>query len=189
MIRLSLVGAIIALFVHGAPIALAKSDRTPRSQKTTEKTVKEEKAVAGGTLLETFGDWMASVAPGKIKTCYALAKPKDRSPDGKRGPTFIFIADRPAEKVRGEVSFIMGFPIKEGSVGKASIGKTSFDLVAVSNAFFMKDPADNTHIVDTLKRGGVLIVKAPPAKGPVASDTYSLKGFKQALDRAQKECR
>jgi hypothetical protein len=53
----------------------------------------------------------------------------------------------------------------------------------------MKNPADDVRFVDTLKRGGVLIVKAPPLKGALTTDTYGLEGFKKALDRAQKECR
>jgi invasion protein IalB len=178
------VAAVLAL----AP-AHAASDKATKAAKAA-KTVKTDKAdKAGGKLIETYGDWTASLAQGKAKTCYALAKPKERSPEGKHDQAYVFIADRPAEKVRNEVSIIPGFPIKEGSAAKARIGKANFDLVAVANAFFMKDASDDTHFVDALKRGGVLVVKAPPLKGPPITDTYSLNGFKQALDRAQKECR
>ena len=48
---------------------------------------------------------------------------------------------------------------------KARIGKTSFELVAGANAFFMKDAAEDAHVVDIMKRGGALIVEAIPAKG------------------------
>ena len=183
----SILAVVAALGAASAP-ALAKSDKAAAAKAVEKKpAAKEDKA--GGKLLETFGDWIASTAQGKTKTCYALAKPKARSPEGKRDQAYVFIADRPAEKVRSEVSIIMGFPIKEGSAAKAKIGKTSFDLVAVSNAFFMKEPADDGHFVDAMKRGGVLVVKAIPAKGEPTTDTYSLTGFKPALDRAQKECK
>jgi hypothetical protein len=169
-------------------VAMAKKHEKPKAA-PEKPAAKEDKAGAGGKLIEAYGDWTASLAQGKAKTCYALAKPKQRSPEGKRDQAYVFIADRPAEKVHNEVSIIMGFPIKEGSAAKARAGKIDFDLVAVSNAFFMKNPADDVRFVDTLKRGGVLIVKAPPLKGALTTDTYGLDGFKKALDRAQKECR
>lgn len=189
MKRLYPVGLIIACVASAglAPsAALAKKHEKPASA-PDKPAVKEDKA--GGKLIEAYGDWTASLAQGKAKTCYALAKPKQRSPEGKRDQAYVFIADRPAEKVHNEVSIIMGFPIKEGSAAKARAGKIDFDLVAVSNAYFMKNPADDVRFVDTLKRGGVLIVKAPPLKGALTTDTYGLDGFKKALDRAQKECR
>ena len=34
-----------------------------------------------------------------------------------------------------------------------------------------------------------LIVKAPPMKGPTTTDSYSLAGLKQALDRVSKDCK
>jgi hypothetical protein len=39
-----------------------------------------------------------------------------------------------------------------------------------------------------MKRGSKLIVKAPSTKGNVTTDSYSLAGLSQALDRVQKEC-
>jgi invasion protein IalB len=185
------VAAVLALSAVLAP-AVAATEKATKSTKAA-KTGKPAKAAkddkAGGKLIETYGDWTASLAQGKAKTCYALAKPKERSPEGKHDQAYVFIADRPAEKVHNEVSIIPGFPIKEGSAAKARVGKANFDLVAVANAFFMKDAGDDTHFVDAMKRGGLLVVKAPPLKGPLITDTYSLSGFKQALDRAQKECR
>lgn len=188
MKRLHPLGLILACVATAALVPTAAMAKKHEKPAPAEKpAAKEDKA--GGKLIEAYGDWTASLAAGKAKTCYALAKPKQRSPEGKRDQAYVFIADRPAEKVHNEVSIIMGFPIKEGSAAKARAGKIDFDLVAVSNAFFMKNPADDVRFVDTLKKGGVLIVKAPPLKGALVTDTYGLEGFKKALDRAQKECR
>ncbi len=182
------VGLLVASFaVAGFGPAAVAAKKSEKTAKVPEAAVKDDKA--GGKLIEAFGDWTASLAAGKAKTCYALAKPKQRIPDGKRDAAYVFIADRPAEKVRSEVSVMMGFPVKEGSAGKAKVGKTEYDLVAVSNAFFMKDPADDARVVEGMKRGGVLTVKASPLKGALTTDIYSLNGFKPAIERAQKECR
>lgn len=191
MYRFFPVGLIVACLVASgfAPSAAwaKKNEKSAKAAKPPEPAAKDDKA--GGKLIEAYGDWTASLAAGKAKTCYALAKPKQRIPEGKRDQAYVFIADRPAEKVRNEVSIMMGFPIKEGSAAKAKVGKTEFELVAVANAFFMKNPSDDARIVEDMKRGGVLTVKAPPLKGAPTTDIYPLTGFKQALDRAQKECR
>ena len=182
-----LILACLALGLAAFPASAKEFGKGKAAKAAADKPAKEEKA--GGKLVEVYGDWTASVAQGKTKTCYALAQPKKRAPEGEHDKAYIFIADRPAEKVQNEISITMGFPIKEGSAAKAKVGKTDFDLVAVSNAFFMKETGDEGKFVEVLKHGGALVVKAPPAKGPPVVDTYSLNGFKQALDRAQKDCR
>jgi len=191
-----IIAAALVAFVPAVSAAASKEDTAKKVQekKALEKKAQQKKDEkkedkAGGKPLETYGDWTASIAQGKNKTCYALARPKERSPDGKHDQAYIFIADRPAEKVHNEVSIVMGFPIKEGSTAKAKAGKVSFDLVAGTNAFFTKDATEDTQFVDALKHGGVLVIKAPPLKGSLITDTYSLTGFGKAIDRVQKECR
>ena len=137
----------------------------------------------------TFGDWGAYLAKGKTKTCYALATPKDRKADGKSEAAYVFIADRPAEKVHNEVSIMMGFPVKESGAPQAKVGSASFDLVAKGSNAWIKDPAEEAKFIDALKHAGRLIVKAPPLKGPVATESYSLAGLSQALDRVAKDCK
>ena len=65
----------------------------------------------------------------------------------------------------------------------------SFDLVAKGSNAWIKNPADEAKFVDALKRTGKLVVTAPPMKGKPTTDTYSLAGIKQALDRVTKDCR
>ncbi len=137
----------------------------------------------------TYGDWGAYLAKGKAKTCYALAMPKDRKPDGKKDAAYVFIADRPAEKVHNEVSIMMGFPIKESGAAQAKVGAVSFDLVAKGSNAWIKNPADEAKFVDALKHTAKLTVTAPSMKGKATTDTYSLAGIKQALERVGKDCK
>jgi hypothetical protein len=140
-------------------------------------------------LLEAYHDWTAYMAQGKEKTCYALASPKDRTPNAlKRDPAYVFISNRPGENVRNEVSIIMGFAMKDNSEAKAEIGNASYDLIAKGTNAWVKNPAQETQFIDSLKKGSKLIVKAPSIKGNVTTDSYSLAGLSQALDRVQKEC-
>jgi invasion protein IalB len=151
-------------------------------------------APAGGgkpELLGTYGDWSAYLSQnGKSKVCYALASPKDRQPNAmKRDSAYIFIADRPAEHVKNEISIIMGLPLKEGADGaEADLGSRSFDLIAKGSNAWIKNAAEEGQFIDAMKRGGKLVIKVPALKGGTEVDTYGISGLRQALDRVQKEC-
>lgn len=138
----------------------------------------------------SFADWGAFLAEGgKEKTCYALATPKAREPAKlQRDPAYIFISNRPAEKVRNEVSVIMGFAMKDGGAAHADVGGENFDLVAKGSNAWIKNPAEEARFVEALKKGSKLIVKASSIKGNVTTDAYSLAGISDALERVQKDC-
>ena len=177
----------------------ARGDSKTTEPKGTSKTAKGREDKAGKKvaslgdgkpmLLDTFHDWGAYMAQGKEKTCYALASPKDRAPGSlKRDPAYVFISSRPSENVRNEVSIIMGFPMKDNAEAKAEIGNSSYDLIAKGTNAWVKNPAQENQFIDALKKGSKLIVKAPSVKGNVTTDSYSLAGLSQALDRVHKEC-
>lgn len=139
--------------------------------------------------LASYGDWNVFLAhTEKSKTCYALATPKDRAPAGlNRDPAYVFISNRPGENVRGEVSIIVGFPVKEDGA-RVEISGSSFALVVKGANAWIKNQAEEPKFVDALKKGAKLTIKAASLKGNVTTDTYSLSGLSQALERVEKEC-
>ncbi len=178
--------------LHAAPASKAAKGNTVEakaSDKSSDKK-KDAKGAAKPVLLANYGDWGAFLAQtGKEKTCYALASPKERMPAGlQRDSAYVFISNRPAENVRNEISIIMGFQMKDGGEARADVGTTKFDLIAKGPNAWVKNPAEEGRFIETMKRGGKLVVKAASIKGNATTDTYPLAGFGQALDRAQKEC-
>ena len=174
---------------HSAP-KQDDQDQDASLKKDAGKKNAEKKDAAKPTQVGTFGDWGAYLAKsGKAKTCYALASPKERKPEVKREAAYVFIADRPGEKVHNEVSIIMGFPVKESGKAEARIGRASFDLVAKGSNAWIKNPEDESKFVEAMQHSGTLVVKAAAAKGPATADSYALDGFKQALARVSKDCK
>jgi invasion protein IalB len=174
-------------------------DKTSKDKTSKEKTAKGKEDKAGKkvaslgdgkpVLLENYHDWGAYMAQGKEKTCYALASPKERAPSTmKRDQAYVFISSRPSENVRNEVSIIMGFAMKDNSGAKVEIGNASYDLIAKGTNAWVKNPAQETQFIDAMKRGSKLTIKAASSKGNQTTDSYSLAGLSQALDRVQKEC-
>jgi invasion protein IalB len=179
--------ALVLVFYAAADVTVAKPAATAKkpeaSQTESKKTVKP-------ALLANYGDWGAFLAQsGKEKTCYALASPKDRLPAGlQRDPAYVFISNRPSENVRNEISIIMGFQMKDGAAARADVGTTGFDLIAKGPNAWVKNPAEEAQFIDVMKKSAKLVVKAPSIKGHMTTDTYSLAGFSQALERVLKEC-
>lgn len=192
----------LALCALVAPLAAAKDAPKAKAGSKTEakadKGKKNDAAGAGGgksTQVGSFGDWGAFTAQGKGKTCYALAKPKERAPASlKRDDAYIFISNRPSENVHNEVSVIMGFAMTDAKNAapkgdpRADIGNVSFDLVAKGSNAWLKNPAEEGRFIDTLKKGQRLVVHGTSLKGNASTDTYSLAGFSDALARIHKDC-
>lgn len=191
MIRTLLLVAACSVAASGT--ALAQSAKAKAAAKQKAEAAAKAAAPGGGKplLVASFGDWGAYQSQsGKSKVCYALAQPKDRQPAKlKRDPAYIFISTRPGEGVRGEVSIIMGFPLKEGASGAtAEVGPASFELIAKGANAWVKNAAEEAKLAEAMRKGSRLVVKAPSVKNNVTTDTYSLAGLAQALDRVQKDC-
>jgi hypothetical protein len=179
-------------------------------------------------LVAQFGDWNVFTGQaGRGHICYVLAQPKSREPSSlKRDPGYAFISDRPAEGVRNEVSFIMGFDISGGATAEAKtdetksdakpakssaksakatkadakskdksvpsptavVGEESFDLLPKGGNLWVKNAARESALIAEMKKGVTLEVKAASLKGNGSTDSYSLTGFSQAMDRLAKEC-
>ncbi len=138
------------------------------------------------TLLGQYGEWGAYTAsPGGNKVCFALAKPKTSKtePAGrKRDQSYLFVSTRPAEKVKNEVSVIIGYPFKTSSDATAEIGGTKFAMYTLNDGAWIKNVAEEARMIDAMRKGADLTVKGTSGRGTVSTDQYSLKGLAQALD-------
>src|SRR5215470_10885354 len=145
------------------------------------------------TLLGQYGDWGAYTAsPGGNKVCFALAKPKTTKtePEGrKRDPSYVFVSTRPADKVKNEVSVIIGYPFKTNSDATAEIGPAKFPMYTQNDGAWIKNVAEEARMVDAMRKGADLTVKGTSGRGTQSTDQYSLKGLAQALDKIEQECK
>lgn len=179
-----------------APAKPAQPKRTPAKPKPREATPKPPAPLAGAakpTLLGQFGDWGAYTAsPGGKKICFAIAKPKSaetRPPDRPRNEPYMFISTRPAEKVANEVSVIVGYPFKTSTEATAEVGATTFALYTQGDGAWIKNAGEEAHMVDAMRQGESVTVKGMSSHGTQSTDTYSLQGLSEALDRVAQECK
>jgi invasion protein IalB len=172
-----------------APPDSSKKSATPADSTQKKSASPTDQAV----LLGQFGDWGAYRAtPGGKKICFALSKPTSTAsePSGRnRDPSYAFVSTRPSEKVKNEVSIILGYQQKAGQDASVSIGSAKYAMYTQNDGAWVKNAAEEAQMVETLRKSSDLVVKSESAKGTKTTDTYSLKGIGQALDKVAEECK
>jgi len=140
-------------------------------------------------LLQKYNDWSAYAGSGTPKVCFAVAQPKDSSPKNvRRGPIYFYISYYPADKVTGEISVKMGYPFPPGGKTTVTVGNDKFELFTKEEGAFVEKTEDEAKLVSAMRAGSSMKVQGRSARGTDTSDTYSLSGISDALDRVVKEC-
>lgn len=180
-------------------ISLAPAQAAPKkdtAKEAAKPAPSAAAAAAGGaepTLIGQFGTWGAYTAsPNGKKVCFALAKPsssKTNPANRPRDPAYAFISTRPAEKVVNEVSIMIGYTVKPGSESTLQVGGGTYAMYTQGDGLWIKNAAEEERMVEAMRKSADLTVKAVSAKGTETTDTFSLKGLAQALDRLGQDCR
>jgi invasion protein IalB len=208
---------LAAVAVCAASALLPPAVAATKAAKPAAKSGAKDEA-SKPALVATFGDWNVFVGQvGKGRICYTLAQPKSREPASlTRDPGYAFISDRPAEGVRNEVSFIMGFDVSGGDTAEASadakpgekpaskssakskasaslapvalVDQSPFEMLSKGGNLWVKNAAKESSLIAEMRKGVKLVIKAASLRGHQSIDTYSLTGFSPAMDRLQKEC-
>ena len=127
-----------------------------------------------------------------LETYVPPAKPsssKTNPPNRPRDPAYAFVSTRPAEKVNNEVSVMIGYALKPGSESTAEVGGASFAMYTQGDGLWIKNAAEEERMVEAMRKSADLVVKGVSAKGTETTDTFSLKGLAQALDKIAQDCR
>jgi hypothetical protein len=144
-------------------------------------------------LLGKYGEWGAySAKPGGAKICFALGKPGNSQttpPNRPRDPATLFISSRPAEKVKDEVSIIIGYSFKPNSEATLDIGPATFPMYTQNDGAWIKNAGDEAKMVEAMRKGSDAVIKGTSVKGTQTTDTFTLKGLAQAIDRIDQECK
>jgi invasion protein IalB len=201
-----LLGTAIAMFAafafaFSAPASAqakpeAKPDAKPKAAaKPAAKPQAKSDPTEQALLLGQFGDWGAyKASPSGKKVCFVLAKPASAvtEPAGRpRDPSYAFVSTRPAEKVKNEVSVIVGYTQKLNYEASAAVGSANYMMYTQNDGAWVKNAAEEAQMVDAMRKGSELVVKSESGRGTKTTDTYALKGMAQALEKlaADPECK
>ncbi len=180
--RLCLIPLIILVLPLAIPNAVGAAKKPSGKPPPASPTASQPLGTAEG--------WTAYVYKEKSgQVCYLLGGPQKSEPANvKRKSPTAMVTHRPDEKVANVVTFVEGYPLKEGSDASLDVGGTKFDLFTKGDSAWAATADLDKTIVEAMAKAKQAIIKATPQKGPPTTDTYSLAGFAQALAMIDKAC-
>ena len=136
-----------------------------------------------------YKNWESFIAEtDKGKICFAQTVPTKRAPASiKRDKSKLFVAFRPSENIKDEVSLTSGHDYKSSTV-TASSGKKKYSFFSQKNFAWLLDDQEERNFIKLMKRATNVIVKARTTKGAETTDHYSMMGFTKAYNTAKKTC-
>ena len=125
---------------------------------------------------------------GGSKSCFMSSAPTQSSgAEGRRrGPVNLYVSNRPSDGVRDEVSVAIGYQFKPDAAAIEVAGRTYRLFTDGETAW--SDGAD-AKLVEEMKAGSTLVVRATSSRGTDTRDTFSLRGFTAANGALQRACR
>jgi hypothetical protein len=172
---------ILLLFLTAAVSAAAQSKK-PDNAATSTTTPSQRLGAA-----EAWTAYAFKEKAGKV--CYLTGEPQKREPAAaKRKPPLAMVTPRPGENAANVVSFVEGYPLKEGSDVTLEIGSAKFDLFTKGDSAWARTADLDKAIVEAMTKGKQAVVKGAPRNGLPTTDTYPLAGFTQALAMIDKAC-
>ena len=152
-------------------------------------------AAEPANLLGVFGNWTAySAGSGSSLTCFALSKPRATRPaTAKRGPIYLMVSVWPSRKIKGETQIVYGYQGNEKGAAALGVGGDKFTFFIRNNSgkegsAWLQQLGDNDKLITSLQEHVSAVASGVSARGTKTSDTYSLSGFKDALDKANAAC-
>jgi len=84
---------------------------------------------------------------------------------------------------------MIGYTLKPGSESTLEVGGASFAMYTQGDGLWIKNAAEEEQMVQALRRSADAVIKGVSAKGTETTDTFSLKGLSQALDKIAQDCK
>jgi Invasion associated locus B (IalB) protein len=168
----------------------AKPASKPGAAEAVASAPKLLPATTQPNLLGQYDNWGAYwAAPDGRKVCFAAARPNGSQTNRGRTPAYLFITSRPNDKVKDEVSAVVSFTLKSNAEATAVVGGKNFAMSSKADGVWIKNQTDEPKLVDAMRKGGDMVLKATTDRGLQSTDTFSMKGLAQALDRIARECK
>ncbi|WP_176084859.1 invasion associated locus B family protein [Martelella sp. HB161492] len=137
------------------------------------------------TPMQKFDAWVAySYQSDAGKVCYVLSVPAKKEPANvDHGDNFFVVTKYPGQNVSLEPQAMMGFDLKPGSKIDVVVDGNSFPMYFKGKGGWLENAAQEPALVNAMKGGRSMEVRATSARGTNTVHTYSLIGITAALNK------
>ena len=136
-----------------------------------------------------YKDWEAKIVyevSGKV--CFAQSSPVLQKPKSIKRNANLFVAFRPEENIKNEISVTSGYEFNNTTVTAVS-GKNTFKFNIKEQGFaWIEDSKIELKMINRMKKGSRLMITGYDQNNSQTIDDYSLLGFTKAYNASKKAC-
>jgi hypothetical protein len=121
--------------------------------------------------------------------CFAAVEPLDKAPkDVQHGEVTFYVASWKSGSAANQPSLKVGYTLRTDLAPEAVIGRERFRMYAAGPEAFVPDNREKA-LIAALQKGSELRVEAASVKDARTAYHFSLKGSREAIDKARELCR
>ena len=137
-----------------------------------------------------YKDWEAMVVmdtDGKV--CFAQSLPILQAPKTNKRDAKLFVAFRPNDNIKNEVSVTPGYEFNNNNSVTAASGKNKFKFDIKEQGFaWIADNKIELKMIKQMRKGSRIMITGYNQQGSQTIDHYSLLGFTKAYNASRKAC-
>jgi len=147
-------------------------------------------ALAETRAIGRYNDWRVyTQGEGRSLICFAAVEPADMAPKAAdHGEVVFYVATWRSGASAAQPSLRVGYQLRTDIQPAAIIGRERFALFASGAEAFVRDGRDSA-LIDAVKKGQELRIEAASVKDARTAYHFSLKGSRDAIDKARSLCR
>ncbi len=147
-------------------------------------------AVAESKAIGRYNDWRVyTEGEGRNLVCFAAVEAHDKAPKSvDHGEVVFYVAAWKSGAASNQASLRVGYSLRSDIAPAAVVGRDRFAMFASGSEAFVKDNRDGA-LVEAVKKGQELRIEAASVKDARTAYHFSLKGSRDAIDKARALCR
>ncbi|HVY90137.1 MAG TPA: hypothetical protein VG942_14800 [Hyphomonadaceae bacterium] len=137
-----------------------------------------------------YKDWRVYTEDvGKDLVCFAAVDPVDMAPKNvDHGDVTFYVATWRSGQPSNQPSLKVGYNLRADIAPEAIIGRDHFQMFAAGPEAFFTDRTEK-QLLAALQKGSELRIEAASTKNARTAYHFSLKGSREAIDKAKALCR
>lgn len=147
-------------------------------------------AQSAAMVLKEFNSWsLHQSKDDNHNICYVVSTPVSKKPKtANRAPIIFYVSSWPKDGVRNQISVKLGYPIDAEKPVTAQVESDVFKLTPRDERAYLYDATQELKLIEAMRRGSTMVVKATSSRGTQTTDTYSLNGITAALRALTDNC-
>jgi len=147
-------------------------------------------AAAQSKAIGRYNDWRVyTEGSGRDMVCFAAVEPSDKAPKAaEHGEVTFYVSAFKSGAATSQPSLRVGYTLRTDIAPAAVVGRERFPMYAAGQEAFVPDGREKP-LIEAMKKGQELRVEAASVKDARTAYHFSLKGSRDAIDKAKALCK